>query len=166
MDDRTNRLINVISMYLQDHKIDFSSIAFDDIENHPEKKPYGICFSPLSKIDSTGIRYLILIYSQFEKTISVIRETFLNLLSTNSRRMKALKKALSKDNDYLFIFAFMHEIGHIQHIKALKIDDDMFFNPLTGLNSNPNNNFIYENYADQFSLLHTDAIYKLLKSLE
>ena len=166
IDDRTNHLINVISMYLIDRKIDISSFGFDNIENHPEKISCGICFSPLSRPVPNGIHYLILIYPQFDKTISVIRYTFAALYSNKSQRINALNKALSKDDDYLFIFAFMHEIGHIQHIMELGINDDMFFNLDNGINSDPNTNFYYENYADNFALQHIDAIYELLKNKE
>ena len=37
---------------------------------------------------------------------------------------------------------------------------------MTGINSNPSNNLIYENYADQFALKHGEDIYKLIGSNE
>lgn len=160
MDDRTIHLINTISSYLQDIKIETSIIGFDNIEKHPEKLSLGICFSPVTKIASNSIRYIILLYPSFDRTISVVRETCNTLLSNNSPRKSALNTALSKDDVYLFIFSFMHEVGHILHIIQLGYNDSEFFDEQSGYYYTHND--ICEDFADQFALIHTEKIYNIL----
>ncbi len=165
-DDKTINFIGIISYYLEKINYNTSIIGFSDIEKHPEKNFNGICFSPASRANFqlSGMRYVVNVYSSFDKNISSIRETFNSLLSTQTERADAINYALQRGNNFLFIFAYMHELGHIQHIVELNLSDDIFFNPLTGINSNPSNNLIYENYADQFALKHSEEIYKLIGS--
>ena len=165
-DDITLHIIGIINTYLQSIGFDTKMLGYANIEMYPDKKELGISFAPVEKEDSTGIRYVILIYPHFDSTISVVRNTLEALLKQNSPRTANFNNVLSKDDEYLFIFAFMHEIGHIQHIIELNVDDKTFFNPLTGLNSNPQNNLYYEKYADQFSLNHIDERYNRLIQTE
>ncbi len=163
-DNKTTHIISIIDNYLQSIGFDTQLLGYANIKKYPDKKALGISFAPATKGNSSGIRYAILIYPTFDNTISVIRNTFESLLKQDSPRAATFNSVLNKDDKYLFIFAFMHEIGHIQHIIDLNVDDETFFNHLTGLNSNPQNNFNYENYADQFSLNHIDKIYEMLNS--
>ena len=160
-DNKTTHIISIIDSYLQSIGFDTQLFGYANIKKYPDKKALGISFAPATKGNSAGIRYAILIYPTFDNTISAIRNTFESLLKQNSSRAATFKSVLNKDDKYLYIFAFMHEIGHIQHIIDLNVE---FFNPLTGLNSNPQNIFNYEDYADQFSLNHIDKIYEMLNS--
>ena len=163
-DNKTTHIISIIDSYLQSIGFDTQLLGYANIKKYSDKKALGISFAPATKGNSAGIRYAILIYPTFDNTISVIRNTFESLLKQDSPRAATFNSVLNKDDKYLFIFAFMHEIGHIQHIIDLNVDDETFFNPLTGLNSNPQNNFNYEDYADQFSLNYIDKIYEMLNS--
>lgn len=162
-DEKLISIICVIVNYLYNIQFNTKIISYANIENYPDKLKNGFCFSPVSKNEQTEIKYVILIYSTFEKNISVIKSTLNKLVSDNHPRKDAINDILSKDDDYLFIFSFLHEVGHINHIIELNIADDMFFNSLTGINSNPENNIFYERYADSFALEHIDSIYIALK---
>jgi hypothetical protein len=163
-DSHTTFIVATVERYLESIGFNTQIIGYGNIKKYPAKKASGVSFSLATKGNSAGIQYAILFYPTFAKTISAIHNTFETLLNQNSPRATTLKSVLKQDDEYLFVFALMHEFGHIQHIIELNIDDDMFFNSLSGFNSNPNNNFMYENYADQFSLKHSDEIYKLICS--
>ena len=127
IDYETINLIGIISCYLKKINFDTSIIGFSGIEKK-KKKNNGICFSPASRdsFQRSGMRYVVNAHSSFDKNISSIKDTFKSLLSTKTERAAAIKYALQRGDDFLFIFGYMHELGHIRHIIELNLSNDIF----------------------------------------
>ena len=161
-DEKTENIVNTILLYLQSIDFDTKILAFANIESYPDRLSSGISFCHVAETSKDDTRYVILLFPTFEKNMAFIHKTFERLLSQNSPRTELIHKAMSKDEIYLFIFVFMHEIGHIQDHIDRGGDDKVFFDPLFGYNSNYNNNLVFEKYADQYAKEHLDKIYSQL----
>ena len=71
-DDITLHIIGIINTNLQSIGFDTKMLGYANIEMYPDKKELGISFAPVEKEDSTGIRYVILIYPHFYQNFHIL----------------------------------------------------------------------------------------------